>query len=1122
MNPTVLSKHRLATAVLILASGFSLGGCSDDDDDTLTCDPPQVINDTGDACIDPEPTPPYAVDLFLKGEFSGWGAEEEYMLTFEQDAYYLHNVEMVAGVPQFKVADANWTLETTFTADVDNLTEVVPGESYVLQTGDGAANMAMVLEQSGIYDYKLEVGDDLLHPTFSFSQDVAPLDYDIYLRGGFNGWTTDNQLRYVGDNNYQMTMQITPGNHEFKVASADWSSEWVLDPDVSVVAELDTDYVMYPGGPNSSFFVTETGYYRFNVDASEPTALVLHITETDGDDGVIINPHEGHEVRQELSFTTFDDQQETVTFSAEVADAEFRSYAQSTTQDLRDPGDPYVLYEEVAGKPKSRTGNLAFDALFALSVHETAENSVSEIRDDSYNGGDPIPCDCFETGAKWHYVWTRDLSYAANLGLALLDPERVRNSLQFKLSGYRAGTAKPTAAAGDASGIQIVQDTGSGGSWPISTDRVTWALGAEKALNGLPATERAAFATQAYQALVNTVENDRIAAFDSDDGLYHGEQSFLDWREQTYASWIVNDIASLGSAKALSTNVAHYKALQLTAKLAQEQGDATASAKYQGWADALKIAINDGFWLADAGLYSSLTAGHQSTAPLHKFDWLGQALAVTSGIADAATAEMVVANYPHGDMGAPVIFPQQPDIAVYHNRAIWPFVTAYGLRAAIQTGNTKVADAAYTTLIRAASLNISNMENLEWLSLQPNLLDFDNPGLSGPVINSTRQLWSVGAYVGMVIEGVFGVSTTDTGIEINPFVTNNLHATMFADSTSLALQGLVLQGKTINLTLNLPALTDTEGSYSVATITLNGDAATQQLSWAELSESNDIVVTFGALTNTESSLTAVTAEPLSTNDPAVFAPLEPTISRVFVNTDNLLAVEFNDDSNQGNLAYHLYRNGMLIQENVAVGIVTDNIGVTAGQGYCYTIEAVYTDSGNRSHHNQPACYDAAQEISVANANVTSNLTVSPADDIIDESYLGDWGAMTDTLVVSNVAIANDGDYDIQLKYHNNYNAINLGITNGVKWLQVKDSDGAVVAEGVIQMPHALTSAGTKPLVYSTPLTATLTAGSYSLELMDFYNMSYLSSNETFTGNGGDNGPVNRFDIAAIRLQPAID
>ncbi|UUZ52876.1 hypothetical protein LP419_27435 [Massilia sp. H-1] len=114
------------------------------------------------------------------------------------------------------------------------------------------------------------------------------------------------------------------------------------------------------------------------------------------------------------------------------------------------------------------------------------QNAVARISDGNYNGGAAVDCACFETGEKWHYVWTRDLSYAADLGLALLDPQRVRNSLDFKLSGWRSGVRPQQQAAGSADGLQIIQDTGSGGSWPVSTDRVTWAFGAERVLATLP------------------------------------------------------------------------------------------------------------------------------------------------------------------------------------------------------------------------------------------------------------------------------------------------------------------------------------------------------------------------------------------------------------------------------------------------------------------------------------------------------------------------------------------------------------------------------------------------------------------------------------------------------------
>lgn len=1112
------TKKRLSTAIL-LATGAILTGCSNDDNNSaLTCEQPQILDQAGTACITPEATAPYAVDLYLKGGFSGWGAEDTYKLIFKKDGYYLDNVEFLAGVPEFKVADANWTLETSFTVDIDNLAQVVPGTEYTLQTGESAANMSLLITQAGLYDFKLEAGVDLLHPTFSYAQDTAPLAYDLYIRGGFNGWSTDNQLKYLGDNIYQVIMKVAPGNHEFKLAASDWSSEWVLNTEDPIIAALGTDYTMVSSGPNATFFVTDTGYYKFTVDASDINAPVLHIIATDGSEGVEVNPHEGRENIQKLTFTTYDAKEEVATFSAQDTAAQYRSYAQSTTQDLRDPGDGYILYQEKAGQPTVRTGNLAFDALFSLAVNETEQDSVSEIKDGNYNGGEAIPCDCFETGAKWHYVWTRDLSYAANLGLALLDPVRVKNSLEFKLSGYRADVSKPDQAAGDDNGVQIVQDTGSGGSWPISTDRVTWAFGAEKALQNLTGETRDAFAVKAYNALINTVENDRKAAYDSVDGLYNGEQSFLDWREQTYASWIVKDIASMGSAKALSTNAAHYQALTLTAKLAQEQGDPASATKYQTWADALKAAINKRFWLEDAGMYSSLTAGHQDLAPLHKFDWLGQSLTIITGIADTTRANKVLANYPHSAMGAPVIFPQQPGVAIYHNRAIWPFVTAYGLKAAAKTGNTAVANAAYDTLFRSAALNLSNMENLEWLSLKPNLLDFDNPSLSGPVINSQRQLWSVGAYVGMVIEDVFGLSTTDTGINLAPFITSKLRKEMFTDSTNLKLQGVNLQGKVINLELVLPAASQDAGYYAVQNVTLNGNAASQSINWADLDETNTLVITLGDLIAGTTDITKVTADPISANDPAVFAPTEPVITRVFVTTDSHIAVEFND-TQAGDISYNLYRNGALVKANIAKGIVTDTITAANGEGSCYALEALFSATKNYSHHSVPVCYGTAQKISVTDIRVNSNISVTSANEIISEDYLSNWGSTNDSLTVNDIAITTAGNYDIQLQYHNNFNAINLGVTNGVKWLQVKNGAGEVVAEGVIQMPHAAVKNGKKPLVFSTPLAANLAVGSYSLEVTDFYNMSYLASNTTYIASGGKNGEVNKFDIAAIRIQP---
>ena len=379
----------------------------------------------------------------------------------------------------------------------------------------------------------------------------------IYVRGAFNGWGLDNPLLQKGEHVYEADILVSPGNHAFKLGEKDWGTEWVADVRASVAVKPDQDYAFDPhAGPEDFLFVRQAGVYRFHLETGNGDRPRLRISRV-GDAPVSQeDPHHG--AVSTLTFPNWDGKRETARFSVKDPQAPLREYAQSSSMQLRDPGPSFVRVRETGEQPLVRSGSLPFDALFALANQELRQDAVAAIRDGSYNGGAPIDCACFETGEKWHYVWTRDLSYAADLGVALLDPARVRRSLEFKLSGYRAGVAKPPAAAGSADGLQIIQDTGTGGSWPVSTDRVAWAFGADKALALLPPAERRAFAATALKALVNTLDNDRLAAFDPADGLYRGEASFLDWREQSYAQWIVDDIASLASAKALSTNAAHF------------------------------------------------------------------------------------------------------------------------------------------------------------------------------------------------------------------------------------------------------------------------------------------------------------------------------------------------------------------------------------------------------------------------------------------------------------------------------------------------------------------------------------------------------------------------------------
>lgn len=468
-------------------------------------------------------------------------------------------------------------------------------------------------------------------------------------------------------------------------------------------------------------------------------------------------------------------------------------------------------------------------------------------------------------------------------------------------------------------------------------------------------------------------------------------------------------------------------------------------------------------------MYSSLTAGHFDGAPLHKFDWLGQSLAIVTGIASPEQARRIVARYPHGPMGAPVIYPQQQDMPVYHNRAIWPFVTAYGLKAAVLAQNVSVADAAYDTLIRGAALNLSNMENLEWLSGQPLLLDEQHPALIGPVINSKRQLWSVGAYLGMVTGQVFGVSADAAGITVKPFITARLRRGVFGTSNVIALQGLQLRGKRIGVRIDLPPAAGGDGYYQVEA---------RRIAWDALQDGAVIALRLGRLVRGDQAMRRVKADPYAQTD-AVFGPREPALT-LAPGPRLVIGAARGDRPTR----YNLYRDGKLAARGLPAGEWTGTPAAAA----CYAAEAQFTGSGNRSHHSAPVCTGAATQF---DAGMLRN-----------EQNSG-----------GVVRIGRAGQYAVQLRYRNTANQVNLGISGAVKWLVLRDDDGRAVAQGVVQLPHTLPGQG----AYSTPLNAALAAGDYRMTLTDFYNMSYLQANSSFSAAGGAAGPSNTFDLDGVRF-----
>ncbi len=786
-----------------------------------------------------------------------------------------------------------------------------------------------------------------------------------------------------------------------------------------------------------------------------------------------------------------------------------RRYVLSSTAARRDnlPAGPREI-DEAQGSPRLRSGHDLLDALYALALAEAREASVAEIRDGAFAQGSAIPCPeggCFETGRLWTYVWTRDISYATDLGLASVDPRRARNSLEFKLSRPRTGGPE-----------HVVQDTGSGGSYPVSTDRVVWALGAAAAQLQLDGAERDAFRARAYAALVTTVEHDREVIHDANERLYFGEQSFLDWREQSYPAWTAGDVAPIASSKALSTNLAHLRALELVRELAP---DDAAARRYGEWADALRAAIRDRFWIEDAGLFSAFVTTYLDPAPARQFDLLGNALAIVHGVATRAQAERVVSSYPHvGPGAAPVVFPQQQQTAIYHNRAEWPFVTAYWLRAAVEADHPTAAAVAIRSLVRAAALNLSNMENLEIASGAPWV---DDGAYSGPVVNSHRQLWSVGGFVSLVHHTLFGVRYHDDAIEVVPYVPGELRDSMFRGTPELILDGLMWRGRRIAIVLHLPPPGTAGGSdRAVATVErreLNGVTIDGAIAFPALEDTNRIDVFLADGVAATKALTR--RDPTSWRE--VFGPRVPMVTGVRREGDSIAIDLAPGGEDPLSVRYAVYRDGTAAATQLA-GTETTFIDPSASTSAsaCYAIETCFVASGTCSQRSRPVCWwgDGGERVSSIPASAFVAVGGVASNDH-GRFHYGTWGDAGDTLVVPSYQPTRSGLHLLQVVYGNGAGSVSTGVACGVKRVVVEDTaTGVPVASGVLVMPQ---TGSWSRWADSTFVPATLDAArTYRITISSdrtTLNMSALSHFTHYAGTGGAGGEFAHVNIAELKI-----
>lgn len=533
---------------------------------------------------------------------------------------------------------------------------------------------------------------------------------------------------------YLWIIESTPGE-EFLIKNKKSGKYLQLDGGkVVCAASADGDQEKMKWQYGGFDFVTQKncGWYTLENNASDKN---LHLARKEN--GVVMDASNRVEdfsshwniVRENGSDLSF------VITPEKVVDASFlgtrEAVAVSDTEIVSDyhGKNSWTLQKDISSFPRfTAENNPMLVALYNMALEEMQ----LDVRTDS----------TFMAGALWPDTWTRDAVYSIYFSYAWILPEVSRKTLE------KQTLQNPKEA---------LQDTGSGGSWPISTDRVVWAMAAWEYY--LYAGDKT-WLESVYDGLKYTALKDIHVAFDPNVGLFKGETCSMDWRTHTYPNWFINSV--IGDSFSSGTNALHkffYQFLGTAGRIINKPSEEIAM--WDKYCNIVKENINKRFWDEKQGCYTCYLypeyMGYKST---QRVGVMSNGLAAILGVSTPEQSTRMVENFPLYPYGAAVLYPSIPDDFSYHNKSVWPVWQTPYMYAARDAKNSAAVEHMMKSLIRAGALFLTHKENMT----------YDTGYDRGTALNSPRQLWSVASYISMVYRVLFGMTMTEEGIVFSPVV----------------------------------------------------------------------------------------------------------------------------------------------------------------------------------------------------------------------------------------------------------------------------------------------------------------------------------------------------------------
>lgn len=640
------------------------------------------------------------------------------------------------------------------------------------------------------------------------------------------------------------------------------------------------------------------------------------------------------------------------------------------------------------------------------------------------------PDSTLRTGKEWSGVWTRDVSYSILLGVSHLQTQASINSLVRKI---------------DALG-RIIQDTGTGGSWPCSTDRNIWAVAAWEIYK---VTGDKKWLEYIYPIIKRSLEDDILVSLDPQTGLLRGESSYLDWREQEYPRWMTP--VDIYTSENLGTECVHYRAFSILAELESMFGTAEDAARYRAIAEGIRDGINKYLWMQDKGYYAQYLYGRSNLSASPRSETLGEALAILWGIASEQHAASICSSVACQDYGTACFFPNIADMSPYHNDAMWPFVQAYWMNACKKAGNSAGVMHSIAAISRLAAFCLTNKENM---------VIYDGRW-QGTAINSSRQLWSIAGNLGIVYTVLFGIDFQPEGLHFAPFVPKEMAGVR-------RLEGFRYRGAIYDITL--------EGyGDGIRSFTIDGIKSEPFLDASESGRHQVRIVLNGHLKRSSVNMTA-----------NAYSPLTPIVRlQSLGESDGSASASLVWDAVENAVSYKVLCNGVEVASVQGCADGAESCSFDLPSDGEYQVIAI-EENGYESFASEPVSYFRT---TILTDIVSGKMESAPYSGYLGRGYV-DLALDRNTDVSFTASVPEDGRYLIDFIYGNANGPINTENKCAIRTLYV---DGQRL--GPVVMPHCGTGAFDTWRL-TNPLEADLTAGKHTFRLVyqsENCNMNILTN-----------------------------